>query len=562
MQKASSTDVAKDADAFSQMLVSSGALTENALLRARHLQVESGEVLSAILTKLGLISERQLAEAFSAYLNLPVLKPDDFPDDPILESQINAKFLRWARLIPVSDEADKVVVAMADPLDGESVEILQFALQKPIDRRVALSADIDAAYQRLYAAPGDESSSAVANAPVSDDIDRLKDMASEAPVIRLVNQIIDGAVEARASDIHIEPEVRTMRLRYRVDGVLQEMDAPPVHLRNAIISRIKIMARLNIAERRVAQDGRIRLSVRGREIDLRVTTSPTLHGESVVMRILDRDNLALDFAELGFDEDVLTPFLEVLHRPNGILLVTGPTGSGKTTTLYASLLNLNTPEKKILTIEDPVEYQLEGINQHQVKAQVGLTFASALRSFLRQDPDIMMVGEVRDQETAQIAVQAALTGHMLLSTLHTNNAASAVTRLLDMGVEDYLLTTTVNGILGQRLVRRLCSSCREAYVPGAELCERLQITEMDKVLYRSVGCPQCGGTGYLGRTMIVEFLPLTEEIRALVLKHAAAQEIEQVAIKNGMRTLAGHGLSKVMAGVTSLEEVFRVVGRV
>lgn len=561
MQKASSTDVAKDADAFSQMLVSSGALTENALLRARHLQVESGEVLSAILTKLGLISERQLAEAFSAYLNLPVLKPEDFPDNPILESQINAKFLRWARLIPVSDEADKVVVAMADPLDGESVEILQFALQKPIDRRVALSADIDAAYQRLYAAPGDESSSSVANAPVSDDIDRLKDMASEAPVIRLVNQIIDGAVEARASDIHIEPEVRTMRLRYRVDGVLQEMNAPPVHLRSAIISRIKIMARLNIAERRVAQDGRIRLSVRGREIDLRVTTSPTLHGESVVMRILDRDNLALDFAELGFDEDVLTPFLEVLHRPNGILLVTGPTGSGKTTTLYASLLNLNTPEKKILTIEDPVEYQLEGINQHQVKAQVGLTFASALRSFLRQDPDIMMVGEVRDQETARIAVQAALTGHMLLSTLHTNNAASAVTRLLDMGVEDYLLTTTVNGILGQRLVRRLCSSCREPYVPGAELCERLQITEMDKVLYRSVGCPQCGGTGYLGRTMIVEFLPLTEEIRALVLKHAAAQEIEQVAIKNGMRTLSGHGLSKVMTGVTSLEEVFRVVGR-
>lgn len=561
MQKASSTDVAKDADAFSQMLVSSGALTENALLRARHLQVESGEVLSAILTKLGLISERQLAEAFSAYLNLPVLKPEDFPDDPILESQINAKFLRWARLIPVSDEGDKVVIAMADPLDGESVEILQFALQKPIDRRVALSADIDAAYQRLYAAPGDESSSAVANAPVSDDIDRLKDMASEAPVIRLVNQIIDGAVEARASDIHIEPEVRTMRLRYRVDGVLQEMNAPPVHLRGAIISRIKIMARLNIAERRVAQDGRIRLSVRGREIDLRVTTSPTLHGESVVMRILDRDNLALDFAELGFDEDVLAPFLEVLHRPNGILLVTGPTGSGKTTTLYASLLNLNTPEKKILTIEDPVEYQLEGINQHQVKAQVGLTFASALRSFLRQDPDIMMVGEVRDQETARIAVQAALTGHMLLSTLHTNNAASAVTRLLDMGVEDYLLTTTVNGILGQRLVRRLCSSCREPYVPGAELCERLQITEMDKVLYRSVGCPQCGGTGYLGRTMIVEFLPLTEEIRALVLKHAAAQEIEQVAIKNGMRTLSGHGLSKVMTGVTSLEEVFRVVGR-
>lgn len=545
---------------FGSVLVERGALTSEAYARALRSQAESGEALSGVLTKLGLISERTLAEAFSAYLQLPIAALKDFPTAPVLDEKISVKFLKWARLIPLAADDNEIIVAMADPLDDENAEALNFALRKKIIRRVALFSDIDAAYERLYGSKDrvDQNADAIDELGASDDVERLRDLASEAPVIRLVNQFIDRAVEARASDIHIEPTAHGLRVRFRVDGVLQEIDPPSAHLRAAIVSRIKIMAKLNIAERRLAQDGRIRVATRGTEIDLRVATSPTLHGESVVLRILDRGSLALDFAALGFDDDVLTPFIDILQKPHGILLVTGPTGSGKTTTLYTSLLTLNTIDKKILTIEDPIEYQLDGVNQHQVKPQVGLTFAASLRSFLRQDPDIMMVGEIRDLETAQIAIQAALTGHMLLSTLHTNSAASAVTRLLDMGVEDYLLTSTVNAILGQRLVRCLCVHCKEMYHPDSALMERLQLAEDDHHLYRPVGCDHCNGTGYLGRTMILELLPLTDEIRSLVLRHAEAREVEQVAVAQGMRTMNQHGFAKALAGITSMDEVFRV----
>ena len=396
---------------------------------------------------------------------------------------------------------------------------------------------------------------------VAEDVERLRDIASEAPVIRLVNLLITRAVEARASDIHIEPMDDALRVRYRIDGVLHETEAPPPRLSSAIISRVKIMAKLNIAERRLAQDGRIRLAVRGKDIDFRISTTPTMHGESVVMRILDRGTLALDFAALGFDAENLQVFLDALNRPNGILLVTGPTGSGKTTTLYTSLLTLNTPEKKILTIEDPIEYQLRGINQVQVKPQIGLTFASALRSFLRQDPDIMMIGEIRDLKTAQIAVQAALTGHLILSTLHTNDAASAVTRLLDMGIDDYLLTSTINALVGQRLVRTLCQSCRAPYEALPELAERLQLhlltNDRSIVLYRSIGCAHCNNTGFHGRTSILEVLVMSDPIRQLVLQHGEARLIQRTAVEQGMRTMYMDGMRKALAGVTTPEEVLR-----
>jgi general secretion pathway protein E len=391
------------------------------------------------------------------------------------------------------------------------------------------------------------------------DVERLRDLASEAPVIRLVNRMIERAVEQRASDIHIEPFEGRLRVRYRVDGMLGETEAPAEKLAAAIVSRIKIMARLNIAERRLPQDGRIKVVVRGKEFDLRISTTPSLHGESVVMRILDRDGAVLDFKALGFRDDTLKSYLSALERPHGILLVTGPTGSGKTTTLYTSLIRLNSPERKILTVEDPVEYQLDGVLQIQVKPEIDLTFARALRSFLRQDPDILMIGEIRDLETAQIGVQAALTGHLVLSTLHTNDAAGAIARLMDMGVPDYLLTSTINGVAAQRLVRKLCPDCREASEPDAELLARLDAGDNPpRVLYHAKGCDHCKGTGYAGRAALVEVLVMDDALRRLVLQRADAREIEKAAVEGGMRTLYQDGLLKAAAGVTSIEEVLRV----
>ena len=404
------------------------------------------------------------------------LRPTDFPAEPIELDRLRPAFLKRVRIIPIAETDQAIVIGMADPLDDAAVRAVEFAIGKPVERRAAAPTDIDAAHDRLYAegrSTLDQISDAAGERDSGDkdsDLERLKDLASEAPVIRLVNTVITRAVEMVASDIHLESTETDLRVRYRIDGMLREMETPPARLRSAIISRIKIMAKLNIAERRLPQDGRIRLAVRGKEIDFRVSTTPAIHGESVVLRILDRGNLALDFNALGFDDTVLPQFMEVLNRPHGIVLVSGPTGSGKTTTLYAALMQLNLPDRKILTAENPVEYVLAGINQVQMNPDIGLTFATALHSFLRQDPDIMMIGEIRDLETAQIAVQAALTGHLVLSTVHTNDAGSAMTRLLDMGIENYLLNSTMNAVLGQRLVRRLCDKCREPYEPPAGTC--------------------------------------------------------------------------------------------
>jgi general secretion pathway protein E len=548
-------------------LVEAGKLTPAALERAQRLAEESAERLELVLARLGLVSERDIADALAKLLDLPMAALAQYPDEPVLEDRLSSRFLQEVQIIPLADRPDGLAVAMVDPLNDYAVEAAQFASGKPILRHVAYPADFQAAFDRLY---GDgkseihqisEETRERTGDTSSEDVERIKDSASEAPVIRLVNLLITRAVEARASDIHIEPMDGELRVRYRVDGVLQEVESPPQRLSSAVVSRVKIMAKLNIAERRVPQDGRIRLAVRGKDVDFRVSIMPTIHGESVALRILDRGNLKLDFAALGFDDGLAGIIRGLLDRPHGILLVTGPTGSGKTTTLYTGLQELNTKEKKVLTIEDPVEYQLKGINQVQVKPQIGLTFANALRSFLRQDPDIMMVGEIRDLETAQVAVQAALTGHFILSTLHTNDAASAITRLLDMGIEDFLLTSTICGLVAQRLVRTLCPHCREAYeaVPG--LAEKMQIDHIVKdgavTLYRGRGCAHCGGTGYLGRSSIVEVLVMSDAIRELVLAHAEAGTIRKKAVEEGMRTMHMHGMEKVLAGETSVEEILR-----
>jgi general secretion pathway protein E len=554
-------------DAVAEALIAAGTLQAPALARARRVSAETGERLDAALTKLGLVSDKDLARAMAQTAGLELAGDDDFPQDPVFETALSARFLRQAQAVPLVADDERAVVAVADPLDTFVTDALRLATERPVELRIATPAQIEAALDRLYgdataievlASDAGEAAAGQADA----DVERLRDQASEAPVIRLVNLLIERAVEQGASDIHLEPFEGRLRVRYRVDGALREVEAPPSRLALAVISRVKIMARLNIAERRLPQDGRIRLATRGREIDLRVSTAPSVHGESVVLRILDREGVSLDFVDLGFSDDAAATYLQLLENPHGVLLLTGPTGSGKTTTLYASLLRLNTDERKILTVEDPVEYQLEGIVQVQVKPEIELTFASALRSFLRQDPDVMMVGEIRDLETAQIAVQAALTGHLVLSTLHTNEAAGAVTRLLEMGVPDYLLTSTLNGVAAQRLVRRLCPDCREAYAPDKALIRRLKMDKLlpggaPKTLYRASGCEACGGVGYRGRLGIIEVLAMSDEVRRLILTQADARAIEQAARAEGMRTLYEDALAKAAGGATSVEEVLR-----
>lgn len=547
---------------LAQRLVEAGKLQPSGLDRALRVNEETGENLASALTKLGLVSEIDLAAAYAETLGLKLVARTDFPTEPLFEDRLSLRFLQQARVVPMEQGPDGVVLAMADPLDRFAIDAVRMAAGAPVEVRVATPADIEGALHGLYDGGGDRAADITGGDGGVDaeaDVERLRDLASEAPVIRLVNRMIERAVEQRASDIHIEPFEGRIRVRYRVDGVLREAESPADRLAAAIVSRIKIMARLNIAERRLPQDGRIKVVVRGKEFDLRVSTTPSLHGESVVMRILDRDGAVLDFKSLGFLDDTLMTYLSVLERPHGILLVTGPTGSGKTTTLYTSLMRLNSPERKILTVEDPVEYQLDGVLQVQVKPDIELTFARALRSFLRQDPDIMMIGEIRDLETAQIGVQAALTGHLVLSTLHTNDAAGAIARLMDMGVPDYLLTSTINGVAAQRLVRKLCPHCREAREPDAELLDRLGAgDEPPRVLYHPTGCDKCNGGGYSGRSALLEVLVMDDTLRRLVLKRADAREIEQAAIEGGMMTIYRDGLRKAAEGITSIDEVLRV----
>lgn len=550
-----------------QTLIARRQLREDDLPRVRRLLQDSDTPLCSLLLRLGVVGERQLAEALSESLGLALLSTADYPQSPVLPDRLAPRFLKSRRIIPIAKTDVGIMLVMSDPLDDFAVTAVALASARPVTVAVGVTSEIDAALERLYGDGKSAMGRIIASIDQADDgneedIEHLKDLASEAPIIRLVNLILQEAVALGASDIHIEPFERHLKVRYRVDGFLRETEAPPTQSIAAVISRIKLLAKLNIAERRLPQDGRIQLRVQGREIDVRVSTAPTLHGESIVLRLLETGNAASDFISLGFTPDVLDALHACLKQPQGILLVTGPTGSGKTTTLYTALTELNTAERKIITVEDPIEYQLDGVNQIQVKPQVGLSFVNALRSILRQDPDVIMIGEMRDSETAHIAVQSALTGHLVLSTLHTNDAPGAITRLLDMGVEDYLLTSTVSAILAQRLVRRLCQHCRTAYCPTAAIAALLQRehgnTPAPEMLYAPAGCEHCGGTGYDGRIAIHELLTVTEPLRRLILNHADAGELTQAAIGAGMRTMREDGFAKVAAGVTSIDEVLRV----
>jgi general secretion pathway protein E len=484
-----------------------------------------------------------------------------------LPENISLRFLKQNHVIGIKNSDEAITVTMMDPEDQFVIDALRLATGKQIIPKVGLLSEIDAALEIQYGEGRSQMERIVDNLQFEDtggeeDLEHLKDLASEAPVIKMVNLIMQRAIEMRASDIHIEPFEQALKVRLRIDGVLQDINAPPVKSTAAVISRIKIMAKLNIAERRLPQDGRIKVQMLGKELDLRVSTIPTMYGESVVIRLLDKESTVFDFESLGFSGRHSKQFIDVLAQPHGIILITGPTGSGKSTSLYAALKLLNTSERKIITVEDPVEYQLEGINQIQAKPQIGLTFSAALRSIVRQDPDVIMIGEMRDLETAKIAVQSALTGHLVLSTLHTNDAAGGVTRLLDMGLEEYLLTSTVNGILAQRLVRKLCPECKEPYVAPPLVVEdrhlRRFMPEGDIVLYKPVGCSACGGLGYRGRLAIIEFLLMTDPIRKLIMAHEEAGAIQKLAIEQGMVTMSDDGLQKALQGVTTIEEVMRV----
>jgi general secretion pathway protein E len=549
-------------------LLAKGRLKDADLIRARRLQEETGGSLLALLARLGLVSERDHAETVAAVLGLPLVSVKDAPELPPEGVSLTPKFMKQFALCPVAESETHVDVLMADPQDAYQLDALRLASGgRQIRPAVALRAEVGDLVERWFGQGRSAMGAIVETAEGEgsgdlDDVEHLRDLASEAPVIRLVNLVIQRAVELRASDIHIEPFENRLKVRYRIDGVLAEGESPPANLTAAVISRIKIMAKLNIAERRLPQDGRIMLRVQGKELDLRVSTVPTAHGESVVMRLLDRETVVFDFYKLGFTDEFLPQFQKVLDQPHGIMLVTGPTGSGKTTTLYTALSKLNTSDVKIITVEDPVEYQIEGINQIQAKPQIGLDFAHALRSIVRQDPDIIMIGEMRDLETCKIAIQSALTGHLVLSTLHTNNAAGGITRLLDMGVEDYLLTSTINGILAQRLVRRLEPTHAEKYPASPEEIEKFSLRryqpEGEIYLYRprpSAAAP----SGYHGRTTIMEFLVMNDELRRAVMRHAGMGEIEQIARETAsMRTMYEDGIVKAMAGLTTIEEVLRV----
>src|SRR5689334_2156504 len=536
-----------------EILIERKLITPDDLARSLDIQRErSGEKLGKILVDLGFVATRDVLSALAEQLQVPVLTIEGLPAvSPEIET-LSPRFLRQFRCIPLTLHDHTVTLAMADPLDFETRNTVAASTGLAVEAGIAHEQEILDAIDRYYGQAAAEPELA-SQTGESEDLEHLRDMASEAPVIRLVNAMIAQAVEQRASDIHIEPFEKEFRVRYRIDGVLVNQAPPPRELKAAIISRVKLMARLNIAERRLPQDGRIKIKTLGREVDLRVSTLPTLYGESVVMRLLDRSaGDFYDLERLGFDDHMLRRMEYYTSLPHGIFLVTGPTGSGKSTTLYSALKRINQTDKKIITIEDPVEYQMDGINQIHVNPQIGLTFAGGLRHIVRQDPDVIMVGEIRDQETADIAIRAALTGHFVYSTLHTNDAPSAITRLTDMGVENYLLTSSLVAVLAQRLVRVICVQCRQ---PAGEVTA----PDGERVpSFRGSGCEHCFGTGYRGRVGIFELMELNEDLRSSIMRNEDASIITAIARRHGMRNLREDGWQKVARGVTTPDEVIRV----
>ena len=563
--------VYKTFKSLNEILLESGKIDKDKLDKVLSAQSGATEGLSRRLVDLGLISETVLLETLSEYLDIPFVSLKDLPPQAIMLESLSEKFMRQYKFVPLSLDDTILTIALNDPYDVFACDAVKMATCYEVVINLAREEEILDAVGRLFNTDTtsmgriieDIGKDDVEDLAIDDegDVDHLKDLASEAPVIRLVNLLITRAIELRASDIHLEPFEGDFKVRYRVDGVLHNEEAPPQRLQAAVISRIKIMAKLNIAERRLPQDGRIKLRVLGKEIDFRVSTLPTMFGESVVLRILDRETVVLDLEKLGFPDYDLKKFRDLINRPYGIILVTGPTGSGKTTTLYAGLSEINSPEKKIITVEDPIEYQLGGVNQVQVKSGIGLSFANILRSILRQDPDIIMIGEIRDAETAEIAIHSALTGHLVFSTLHTNDAAGAVTRLLEMGMENYLISSSLIGIMAQRLVRVICPECKEPYTPEVGVMEELGIShsEVKKLdIFKGRGCKNCAHTGFRGRRGIYELLMINDDIRQLILDKTPSNVIKEKGRAQGMKTLREAGWDKVKSGISTVSEVLRV----
>jgi len=548
-----------------EILIADGVTTPDMIALALSRAQSTGERLGEALVALGAATKDDVLRALARQQNLPYMSRDELPSPLPVVKNLSPKYLRQYLVCPVGVDAGTLTVATSEPLNPVVVDDLRqctgLAVRLVVSTPEAILEAIDRTYdgastplQRLVEGIDDER-----GAEETEDVNHLRDMAFEAPVIRLVNLLVENAIAAEASDIHIEPFEDTLRVRYRIDGVLFDQESPPKRLRDAVTSRIKLMAEMNIAERRLPQDGRIRVSLHGRRVDIRVSTIPTVHGESIVMRLLDRQSVFLPLEKLGFAADTLQRFEALIQRPHGIILVTGPTGSGKTTTLYAALDKINSPDRKIITVEDPVEYQLKGVNQIPVKPKIGLTFATGLRHIVRQDPDVILIGEIRDLETVEIAIQASLTGHLVFSTLHTNDAPGAVPRLQDMGAEPYLIASVLEAVLAQRLVRRICAACREPHAPSPADLEALGVEPDARAqLFRGRGCDECRGTGYRGRSGIYELFPITEDVRSLILRRASSREIRRLAVEGGMRTLRLDGWLKACQGLTTVEEVLRV----
>jgi type II secretion system protein E len=550
-----------------QILLDAGLLGQETLESALARSQGTGERLGEALVAMRALGRDEVLRGLATQAGLPFLTREEIPTALPVVKSLSAKYLRQYVVCPLAVEGSSITLATADPGNPVVLDDLRQSLGPAIRFCIAPPEAILEAIERTYGAGAGTAlqrivegiGTADGEGETEEDVTHLRDMAFEAPVVRLANLLIEDAVNAEASDIHIEPFEDTLRVRYRIDGILYDQESPPRRLQAALTSRVKLMAEMNIAERRLPQDGRIRVTLGGRRVDVRVSTVPTVHGESIVMRLLDRSTVFLPFERLGFTPDLEKAFSRLIYQPHGIVLVTGPTGSGKTTTLYAALDKINGADKKIITVEDPVEYQLKGVNQIPVRPTIGLTFASGLRSIVRQDPDVIMVGEIRDLETAEIAIQAALTGHLVFSTLHTNDAPGAVTRLKDMGAEPYLLSSVLEGVMAQRLVRRICAQCRAPHQPDRADLLAVGVTGAAPPLFHGAGCPACRGTGYRGRTGIYELLPITEDIRGLILKQSSAGEIRRQAIEHGgLTTLREDGWVKVCAGVTTLAELLRV----
>jgi len=573
----------QDKKSLGESLVEEGIITSDQLNKAQEEEKRTGQRLRNVLVKMGFIAEEDLVSFVSNKLGLPRIELGNYLIDPKIVELVPEALARKYELIPVLKIGNRLTCAMVDPWNIFALDEIRAKTDLVIEPAVATESEIKKALNEHYGAKGsmedliktiDEKKLGI-EAGKEIDTKKLQGIVEEPIVIKLVNLIIMQAIKERASDIHIEPEEEVLKTRFRVDGMLHEISSPPKHLQSAIISRIKIMANLNIAERRTPQDGRFTVNLEGKQIDARVSCVPTIYGENVVLRLLDVTSALLGLEQLGFSKEILDKYNKLIIRPHGIILVTGPTGSGKTTTLYASLAKINTPEKNIITVEDPVEYKLAGIRQIQVDTKVNLTFANGLRSILRQDPNIIMVGEIRDFETAEIAIQAALTGHLVFSTLHTNDAPGAITRLIDMGVEPFLTSSSVIGVLAQRLVRKICPDCKEKYAPTKEALKDIGLNQEEKIdgsttltinpersrridFYQGKGCAKCMNTGYKGRISIYELMLPDDKIRNAIIAKAPTDEIRKLACSSGMITLMKDGIEKIKAGITTVEEVLRV----